>query len=55
MAFLGTLTLLVLLWQTFHPQPPTKEQIEQIFNQTTTVVYQTINMPPPSPNVPPRA
>jgi hypothetical protein len=48
-AILGTLTLLIAVWQTFHQQPPTLEQITQIFNQTTTVVHQTINMPPPSP------
>jgi hypothetical protein len=46
-AFLATLTLLVTLWTTFHHQPPTPAQITQIFNQTTTFVQQTINMPPP--------
>ena len=49
MAFVTTLAVLLQLWQMFHHQPPTQEQIEQIFNQTTTVVHQTINMPPPSP------
>lgn len=49
MAFLGTLTVLLTLYQISHQQPPTLEQIVQIFNQTTTVVHQTINMPPPSP------
>jgi hypothetical protein len=47
MALLGTLTFLLTLYQMFHHQPATPEQLVQIFKQTTTIVHQTINMPPP--------
>lgn len=46
-ALLQTLQVLLMLYQMFHQQPPTQTQIIQIFNQTTTIVHQTINMPPP--------
>jgi len=49
MAIWTTVMGLLALWQVFHQQPPTLEQINQIFEQTTTIVHQTINMPPPTP------
>jgi hypothetical protein len=49
MAFVTTLGVLLQLWQMFHHQAPTQTQIIEIFNQTTTVVHQTLNMPPPPP------
>ena len=45
MAFVTTLSVLLPLWQ----QPPNLTQIIDVFNNQTNVVYQTINMPPPSP------
>jgi hypothetical protein len=41
-----------MLYQVAHDQPPTQTQINQIFNQTTTIVNQTINMPPPPTTTP---
>ncbi len=49
LAILQTLQILLMLYQMAHDQPPTQTQIIEIFNQTTTVVNQTINMPPPPP------
>ena len=49
LAILQTLQVLLMLYQMAHDQPPSQTQINQIFNQATTVVNQTINMPPPPP------
>jgi hypothetical protein len=47
-AFWVAVTAGVTLWGIVHPQQPLpQEQIMQIFNHATTVVHQTINMPPP--------
>ena len=49
LAILQTLQVLLMVYQVAHDQPPTQTQINEIFNQTTTIVHQTINMPPPPP------
>jgi hypothetical protein len=49
-AFVQTLAFLVMLFQNYHQQAPTQQQINEIFNQTTIVFNQTINnviKPPP--------
>jgi hypothetical protein len=48
-ALVTTLMFLLQLFQSWHQQPPTQTEIHAVFNQTTTVVHQTINMPPPTP------
>jgi hypothetical protein len=51
MAIMQTLQLLLMVYQMVHGEPPSQEQVIQIFNQTTNVIHQTttvvVNMPPP--------
>ena len=47
-AIMQILQTALTLYQIVHGQPPSQQQIIQIFNQTTNVIHQTtINAPPP--------
>lgn len=51
MAIMQTLQLLLMVYQIVHGEPPSQQQVIQIFNHTNNVINQTtnvvVNMPPP--------
>jgi hypothetical protein len=47
MAIMQILQVALMVYQMAHVEPPSQQQVIQIFNQTTNVIIQTTNMPSP--------